>query len=279
MRKFYIETKEGLRYDLQNKNKCFFNNPSGLGFAKTNTYVDIGDYFAIDNSKYSQKMITGELIFINDYYKNYNEFIKFIKSSSDYKLVYNYDDTDYYIDIDIISVEKSDTKKKKYLNCNIIMASKSLWYKATQKIISITEKEGNSSNWDVEFDFSFYDNLFDNITINNQGQIETPFEIEIEGAITNPKLEVYQNNEKINELNIYISTENINDKILYGNKDNNLYIYKEVNGIKTNAMSSLLLENNNWFKLPIGTSIIKISSEIGTITSVKVTYYEEYEAV
>lgn len=83
MRRFYIQAGNGLRYDLQNKNKCFLNFPKGLGFEKDNSYVNVGNYFVIDDSKNEQKKISGELIFSGDWYANYKEFITFIKSYND----------------------------------------------------------------------------------------------------------------------------------------------------------------------------------------------------
>ncbi len=277
MRKFYIQASNGLRYDLQDRNKCFLNSPKGLGFEKDNSYVNVGNYFTVDDSKNGQKSISGSLIFKNDWYANYKEFITFIKSYSDYKLVYKYDDIDYYIDIDIVEVTKGDTEGNKYLECDIEMLSKSLWYKQTS-ITRTIEQSDELPQWDWRFDLMFNDETLDKIDINNQGQVETPFEFELFGVVEGLTLDVYQNGEKINTLTFNVDLDD-GESLLYGNKDNNLYIYKKSNGVLINAFDSVDLANDNWAKLPIGETSLQFNADVGTISSVTITYFEEYEAV
>lgn len=277
MRKFYIQADNGLRFDLQNKSKCFLNAPEGLGFVKDNSYINVGNYFTIDDSKNEQKSIGGSLIFKGDWYNNYKEFITFIKSYNDYKLVYKYDDNDYYIDIDIIEVEKGDTGGNKYLECNIEMKSKSLWYKQNSITRTIEQAE-ELPQWDWRFDLTFNDETLDRIDINNQGQVETPFEFELFGVVEGLSLDVYKNGEVINTITFDVELED-GESLLYGNKDNNLYVYKKSDGVLTNVVDCLDLDNNNWEKLPIGETALKFNADIGTISSVTITYFEEYEAV
>jgi len=277
MRKFYIEAGNGIRYDLQDKSKCFLNSPNGLGFKKNNSYIEVGDYFVIDNSKNSQKQISGELIFVGDWYKNYNEFIKFIKSYDNYRLVYKYDENDYYIDVDIVSIDKGDTGGNKYLKCDIQMNSKSLFYTSTEQTITIEQVEV-LPQWDFTFDLTFQDTVLQSIDINNQGQTKSSFEFELKGVVIDPILKLYVNNEKVNELPFDINLSS-GESLLFGNKDNDLYVLKKDSGGNiTNAFSSLDLSNDNWFKLPIGESSISFDAQ-GTISEVKFTYYENYEAV
>lgn len=277
MRKFYIQAGNGLRYDLQDRNKCFLNSPKGLGFSKNNSYVNVGNYFTVDDSKNNQKSINGSLIFKGDWYANYKEFIEFIKNYSDYKLVYKYDENDYYIDIDIIGVEKGDTDKHTFLECGIEMKSKSLWYKQTSITRTIEQSE-ELPQWDWRFDLTFSDETFDKIGIDNQGQVETPFEFELFGVVEGITLDIYQNGEIINTITFDIDLSD-GDSLLYGNKDNNLYVYIKSNETLTNAFDCLDLSNDNWTKLPVGETSLKFHTDMGTISSVTITYFEEYEAV
>lgn len=277
MRKFFIQAGNGLRYNLQNRNKCFLNEPSGLGFAKDNTYISVGNYFIVDDSKNEQKTISGILLFNNDWYANYKEFITFIKSYSDYKLVYKYDDNDYYIDIDIISVEKGDTAGNKYLECNIEMQSKSLWYRVNS-ITRTIEQIAELPQWDWNFDLRFNDVTLDKIDINNTGQCETSFEFELNGVIDGITLQIFKDGIVINEITFDIELTS-SDSLIYSNKDNDIYLYKKTGNTLTNVFDCLDLEKNNFAKLPIGESSIKFTSELGNIASVTLTYFEEFEAV
>lgn len=157
------------------------------------------------------------------------------------------------------------------------MKSKSLWYKQTS-ITKTIEQTATLPQWDWAFDLMFNDTTLDKIDISNQGQVETPFEFELNGIVEGITLEVYKDNKKINEIPFDITLAS-GESLLYGNRDNDLYVYKKSGSVLTNVFDNLDLSKDNWAKLPIGETKLQFKADVGNITSVKITYFEEYEAV
>lgn len=277
MRKFYIEANNGLRYNLQNE-KCFLNSPTGLGFSKNTTYATVGNYFIIDNIQNAQKNITGQLVFMGDYYTNFKEFVDFSKAYKEYKLVYDANGTEYYIDIDIVSLSKSDSQRKGCLICDLSFLSKSLFYKKTENKYHLTPSN-IGSRWDVDFNFMFTDEIPGQVLVDNSGHVPSSFEFEILGPVENPSLEVYEEGILVNDILFTVTIEN-GESLIFGNKDNNLYVYiKNLStGDLTNAFETLDINNENFFKLRVGSSLLSFSGE-SPIPELSLTTYEEYEAV
>ena len=124
VREFYIENNLGQRFSMMNVEEyCFLNAPTGLGYSYDTIYSQIGNEFIENIRKITQGQIGGELIFKS--YKNYQNFVNFIESAISLKLVYKvpYENSfrEYFKDIDILSVEKTE-KRIKWLfdsSCNV----------------------------------------------------------------------------------------------------------------------------------------------------------------
>ena len=115
VREFNIENELGQRFSMMNiENGCFLNEPSGLGYGYDTQYSQIGDNFIQNIRKIQQGQISGELIFKT--YDNYKNFIDFIESANYLKFVYKvpYEDsyTEYFKDIDISTIEKTEKRNR-----------------------------------------------------------------------------------------------------------------------------------------------------------------------
>ena len=115
VREFYIENETGQRFSMMDiENGCFLSSPTGLGYGYTTEYAQIGNNFIKNIRKLTQGQIGGELIF--NRYDNYKKFIDFIESSENLKFVYKvpFEDgfTEYFKDIDISNVDKSEIRHK-----------------------------------------------------------------------------------------------------------------------------------------------------------------------
>ena len=98
----------------------------------------------------------------------------------------------------------------------------------------------------------------------------------LNGPILQPKIEVIQNNEVINSINIPVELEEF-EAIEYSTRDNDLFLNKiNVDGTKTSLFDILDQNNlNNFFKLPVGTSTLRISAETN-IKYAKIIVYRQY---
>jgi len=113
VREFYIENETGQRFSMMDVEKgCFLSSPTGLGYSYDIQYAQIENDFIQNIRKLKQGQFGGELIFEN--YDNYKKFIDFVESATFLKFVYKvpFENgfTEYFKDIDISDVDKSEVR-------------------------------------------------------------------------------------------------------------------------------------------------------------------------
>jgi hypothetical protein len=282
-RKFYIENEKQERFDLNSK-QCLFTSPSGLGLAKGITYIKVGNVYATDNQEDSQNVITGTLIFIEKPYENYKKFIDFIEKSTEIRLVYipRFEEKaqkEYFRDVDFVDISKGELAESGVLECPISMNCKSLFYISNNQKYSIEmladEPRFDSAYWGVIF--NDYSNR--EITIDNIGHVEAAIRLEMWGYLITPKVELWHN-DKLHAQLVIDTTIEVNEQMLYSSVDNDLYIHRlKADGTKENLIGYLDLNNDNFFKLPKGVSIIKLTADNGVETKISLEVLTEYKAV
>lgn len=281
VREFYIENEKGQRFSMMDiENGCFFNSPSGLGFSYDTQYTQIENNFIRNIRKLTQGSLGGELVFKN--YDNYKKIIDFIVSTENLKFVYKVPFQngfiEYFKDIDISNIDKTEIGTNGVLVCPVTFSVRSLWYEARETVYRI-EKETNEITWDFEWDSKFSGYDVRNLTFKNEGHVEAPFLLEIDSAVSHPKITILDgNNNILNELQLSDLVIDTNEKLIYCTKDTDLKIYKESSSGKSNLFESLDLNKINFFKLPVGVSQIRLSGD-SDITSAKLTIFVEYLAV
>ena len=276
MRKFYIENDKGQRYDLQDVNKVILKNPSGLGATYNLTYSEVGAYFVKNSGKKAQQQIVGELLFVGDAYSNYREFGNFMKANSEYKLVYDIDGNEFLIDIDLQTINKGEKNNLNgTLDCLVLFNSKSLYYKRVDQTYQL-EASLEGSRWDMVWDFQFTDQTPATLDIVNDGQVPASFDFIIYGSTLNPTVYVYQDGVIINSIDFTIDLQ-AGEKLLFSNKDDNLLVLLDDGaGNVTNAFYTLDIENDNFFKLPVGSTRLEFNTNVPQLDF---TLYKQYEVI
>ena len=66
--------------------------------------------------------------------------------------------------------------------------------------------------------------------------------------------------------------------INYSSRDGELYVYKEAAGVQTNLISGLNINNQNFFKIPIGTSELQLSAAAQITQPIVISVYKLYRA-
>lgn len=115
VREFYIENETGQRFSMMNiEEGCFLSSPTGLGYSYDIQYSQIGNDFLQNIRKLTQGQIGGELIFKK--YDNYKKLVDFIESANFLKLVYKipFENgfTEFFKDIDISNIDKSEIRNR-----------------------------------------------------------------------------------------------------------------------------------------------------------------------
>lgn len=280
VREFFIENDLGQQFSMMDiENYCFLNSPTGLGYSYNTEYSQIGDEFIQNIRKLAQGQIGGELIFKS--YDNYKNFIDFIESSNFLKFVYKvpFENglTEYFKDIDISNIDKTEISPNGVLVVPATFTVKSLWYEQKNIVLTV-EAQSGEIRWDFVWDSRFVDYSIRNLVFENKGHAEAPIKLEINGYVENPAIQIIDNNgnEKSLELPVIIDT---GEKLIYSTRDTDLYIVKvDANGVETNLFDCINPNFINFIKLSKGVNQIKITAN-EDITSATLTIYVEYKAV
>ena len=281
IRNFYFENEKGQRIDCQKiDGNLFFYNVAGLGYEEDVEYVQVGDNFIPNKRKLKQNQISGDLEFYNMTYDEYCNFVDFILSASSLKLIYvpkKTVRTEYYRDIDVVKIDKTEEDDYKTLTCPILMNAKSLWYEAKEVVYNI-DPITSELRWDFDWDavFSSYDNR--NIIFENKGHTEAPFKLELNGEVINPIITIIEDEKEAKKLNLNGLKIEVGETFVYNTKDTEQAIYKISNGERKKLFSFLNPNFINFYKLIKGVSIIRLEAD-NEITSGKLTIYVQYKAV
>lgn len=259
MRKFWIENEYGLRMSMNDIRTGFFTSPSGLGFSENISYINIGDSYIRSKATTEQGNITGVIVFREDPYQKYEDFISFICGGGKLKLVYSTSAGEYIRDVDVKSVAKSEIENGA-LQCEIGFACRSLFYKNQNTVFEIDHLEGElrfNFRWPARF--NDYNNR--EVTVKNNGHVPAAFTAKIYGYSENPKIELIQNNKVVSSVKFPIILQQ-GELIEYSSLDGDLYCnMTDTEGITQNIVNDLDIENNNFFKIPVGESVLRVSGD------------------
>lgn len=248
--------------------KVFLNNPTGLGYSQTITTVQYADVL---NGTEAQNFpqIQGEVVFFDganaDRYDKYNKFIEFLTHSPlviHYQIPKSTPET-YSMDVQVASVEKSESKSDGLLRCNFSLQGLSRW-KGTE--VTVT---GSASSY----------------SITNNGHIPCGFEITITGtSMKNPYITLEQDSELYGEAKFDSSTAF--NSVYVDSKDGEQNVILEQGGsVLPNPLSYQDLSISNgaiyvtFVKLARGTSTLTIGMDSGSITSVDIRFTPLYRSV
>lgn len=284
VREFKLINEKGQEFSLMDiYNHCLLTDPSGLGYAYTTEYQQLGETFISNLRNIQQGQINGTLNFMN--YDNYTSFVSFVEGSEGlrfgYKIPYSDGSTrEYFKDIEIQSLEKTQSQPNGILSEPVVFDCLSLWYEENTIIYTI-EPQTNEIRWDFEWDSRFTD--YDTRTLQyiNQGHVEAPIYVEIDGQVINPKIELYVEGELYQTVAINIDIAQY-EKLLYDSRENQFFIGKQnTDGTKTTLFSLdyIDFENDNVIRLPKNKSCeIRLTAD-NEVLNAKLTIYPRYKAV
>ena len=284
MRKFYIQKETGERIGLNNETGIMLSEPEGLGLEFGDSFADIGEgFFRMISKKYLQKAIKCKLNFIQDPYSLYNRFVTWCVNAKELFLVYKPENTEYYIKIEIHSLEKTEINKFGYLEVNASMTYLSPWYQPSALSISFIGLGENAFRWDNS-KLDGPDVLVGSTAerysaqIEGSGHLPGAFYIEYHGVAVKPKVSLtgvltgtLYGKCEIDET----FTSQMGFKLSTKYEDS--YIRKiAADGTEVNLLSSVGLEYEPFFKLPLSEPCLLELSDDGALSgsmSAKVYFY------
>lgn len=162
----------------------------------------------------------------------------------------------------------------------IVFDCLSLWYEEN-RVIYTAKGEEDEIIWDFKWDSKFADYNTRSLQYINNGHVEAPILVEINGNVINPKIELYIEGELYQTVTFNVQI-NEYEKLLYGTKENEFYINKQNTDGTLKSLFSLDViefENDNVVRLPIGKSCeLKLKAE-NEILNAQITILAFYKAV
>lgn len=284
VREFRLINEKGQEFSLMNiHNYCLLTDPSGLGYAYETEYQQLGNTFISNLRNIQQGQISGTLNFIN--YDNYASFVNFIESSESLRFGYEIPYSDgsirqYFKDIQIQSLSKTQLQQNGILSEAVVFDCLSLWYEENTVIYTI-EPQTNEIRWDFRWDSRFTDYDTRNLQYINQGHVEAPIYVEMNGHLVNPQIELYVDGELYQTVKITVEIAEY-EKLIYDTRENQFYIGKQnTDGTLTSlfSLNYIDFENDNVIRLPKGRSCeIKLTAD-NEVLNAQLTIYPRYKAV
>ena len=245
VREFKLINDNGQEYSLMDiENFCLLTEPDGLGYAYNTEYECVGNTFIENIRKIQQGAINGEINFIS--YDKYKELVDFIENSTSmkiaYKIPFEKKEKEYLRDVQISSLGKTQKNTNGIITEPVTFNFLSLWYEEREEIYSI-EPEEDEIRWDFEWDSRFNDYNSQSIDYKNQGHVEAPILLEIEGPVENPIIEVYIDKKLYQRVTLTVEIDEY-EKITYNSKENEFGIFKiNTDGTKESLFDLDVLEN------------------------------------
>lgn len=269
VREFELVNEKGQKYSLMDiHNYCLLTNPSGLGYGYNAEYEQLGNTFITNLRRMEQGQIDGQVNFLN--YDNYKKLIDFIEKSEklkfSYKVPFKSGAKQYFKDVQIKNISKTEIQENGVMSENITFDCLSLWYEENNVIYTITPQE-NEIRWDFRWDSKFGDYNARNLSFINQGHVEAPIVISLNGQLLNPKIELIVEGQLYQTVEINTLIQEY-EKLLYSSKEDDFYIKKQnTDGTLTSLFDLDVIDfsNDNVIRFPKNKScelLLKADNEI-----------------
>ena len=278
MRKFYIQNALGERVDL-NGPKYLFTTPSGLGLSYTISQDDISNGFYRETKiDYPAIQIMGDISFIGATYEDFRAFVNWLNKGSQLTFVYcPYGTDEYYCDINIESLGKTEIEQGTKLVSTMVAIGKTPWYKPTAKIINIVPDAAESSTWDLEWDVVWANNSTAGETsVSAGGHLPSAVKAVIDGPLYNPEILLLKDGSLVAKMALDDTTVQAGSVLTYSSLYTGAGVW--IDGVS--QIPALDLANENFFRIPLGGGYtLRITSEQSVSITGTVSIYDYYRSV
>ena len=286
MRKFYIENEIGSRLPLNGEEGIFLSNPAGLGMTMPADFADIhyGFFREVSKNTEPQSTVTCDLVFIGENaYADYRSFVDWCNGSVSLHLIYKpYGTTEFYRDVYISYLTKTELTDTRWLSVPASLACLSPWYRAAPTSMSMSTESGSV----LKYPYSYHADLIYSSSsagsmaadIPAGGHIPAAFELTYKGAIINPKISLVGSSSNITygvcALNATLSdNESFTVSTFYGKCKVEI---TDAGGKTSDALNNVDLAYEPFPRVPVNEDCVLLmsaDSDIAGRATVKVYYY------
>lgn len=284
VRKFALQNSIGDRLNLMLKSS-FFYSPTGLGFAEDKEYISPSDGFFYEiNSKYSQPTISGQLLFLNlsSAYADYRTVTAWINQEEDLKLVYcPYGSDEYFMDVKIAEISKSEITSESYLACDITINGLSPWFSKKPLTFDFQKSANGTKRYAYQYTYTYgVSRMPGSVDFQINGDFDGGIMFTAQGLAVSPILTLTRkdNGEILGQMDLTGTSIAKGEKLIFSSVSNNSGIWIERNGERENIIDNAILREGVelFFKAPRNTNLtlnLEVSGTIEGSTIVNVYSY------
>ena len=281
IREFSLENEYGevMSLMLRPTDGPLFLNPKGLGYAMSNSYLRIGNRYERTESILSQAEISGDILTKD--YAQFRDFANYVAKAEKLKLRYRAKESDgfYYRDVDVIKLEKTEIQEEgRVLSCPITMKCRSLYYQdvAIRYVIAVTELD---RRYTIPYPNRYSDYSLREDSFENDGHVDASLGFTVYGYCENPRIQITDGDTELYDITFPVTIQ-AGEYLEYSSMEGDIHIiHVDANGVETNLIGDLSLNNDNFIRLPPGSYKVKFSSDTGTTNRTLYKLYKFYKAV
>ena len=289
-RELTLVNGNGDKWSLNDKSlKIIATNLQGLGASRSLATLRLGDEQQIVSSQYEFTNIGYDVYFYNDLitaYQQYNTFIRFLSYKPLYQeYVVPFSKSTFRRRVEIISIGKTEYQHNyNALVCPVALVPLTFWEDGKSTIIETGNTTDIGKMYPLERPYVYGTQSLANIEINTSGLLETPFELTINGTVTDPTYYIYDKDNVLYGAGKFLGTF---DKVYVNSEEINQQIVLERNGIilddpysyQDNTVGQLNQTKITFLKFKAGKSKIAIIVDQGFTGTTKIEYRNRYVSV
>ena len=273
IRKLWLKNENGYLFEFTDFNQTLVTNVSGLGALVSNTYVEYANNYKKIEDKIPLTSTNLTLIFMRGY-KGFKKFSDYLFKSQNLMLFLSTDASTRYCYVQIAELPKTELKSNALI-CDLKLEKTSLWLEDFTNMIELNTDDLGKV-YPHSFPFSFSDSNQGSIELENKGYKPAPTLIQINGAVKDPIVYLYQDNILISSCRLFIETDNELHKIVIDSRPNQQRIEKHENQTITNIYELQDFKRDNFLYLPVGKTKVVFDPGVLSLATCHIIFVESY---
>lgn len=270
IRKLFLMNEKGGVFNFDYTTQVLITELDGLGFRHDITYLKYGNYYNRVDKEHPLTKINARLVFLNGY-KGYTDLLEYLKRSSQLELHYTADGSKYcYVEFEAIDKKELVDGTLQSL---VTIDKLSPWLRKTTMIIDLDENT-QGKIYPHSYPHTYSVTFEGKTNITNQGNYKAPLRIEIDGAVINPEVNIYQNNQLITGLKLHLESEACQITVDANPMNQIMEIIEE--GQRRNIYQEQDFTKDNFLLIEPGTYDIEFKPGVSMATLCRITLTEVY---
>ena len=282
-RKFWLVNEYGEQKCLTDDNLSF-SEPEGLGLSELREYEQTEPgFFEITDDKTEQPLPAGKLVFKQNAYEQYRDFMDWIANAKELKFMYRpYGTVDYFMDVKLDLADKRELNGVRWLEVDMKIAGLTPWYSRNRLVFEFTEvPEENFKQYEYIYPYRYgVSGTPGSLDFRIRGHYPGGVSLYAQGPIAAPVLTLTNTDTKevYGMLDLSAITINEDEQLIYSSRVRSCGVWRQKNGELTDLMDQVELYAGVpiFMRAPTNTPLTATLSVENIITTQSTLYVDEY---